>query len=119
TNSRGELGRKTIERDPMVARIALSFALVAAFAGNAAAQTSRLMGHVSYPAQVRLGKAAVLEVTLEDVSNAAGVVIATTRIPKPGQTPVIFAIEYDAALVTPAGRYAVRAEMKDGAATVR
>jgi uncharacterized lipoprotein YbaY len=80
----------------MFARIALSFAMVAILAGGTAqAQTSRLMGQVSYPDRVQLGKTAVLEVTLVDVSDAtgAGVVIATTRIPRPGQTPVIFSME--------------------------
>src|SRR4249920_2679340 len=99
----------------MFGRIALAFAMVAALAGAAQAQTSRLMGQVSYPDRVQLGKTAVLEVTLEDVSDAtgAGVVIATMRMPKPGQTPVIFSLEYDAARVKPTGRYAVRAHIVD------
>jgi uncharacterized lipoprotein YbaY/heat shock protein HslJ len=103
----------------MVVRIALLFAMISALAGTAAAQTA-LVGHISYPDRVQLSKTAVLEVTLEDVTNDAnpGVVIATTRILKPGQTPVIFALEYDAARVTPARRYAVSANVSDGGATV-
>src|SRR5262245_18719460 len=105
----------------MSARIALTFALVTALAaGTAAAQTARLMGHVNYPDRAQVGRSAVLEVTLEDVSDAtaAGVVIATARIPRFGETPVMFALEYDAARVSPAGRYAVRAHIVDGAVTL-
>ena len=104
----------------MIARIGLSFAIVAALTGPAQAQTSKLMGQVSYPDQMPLGKTAVLEVTLEDVSDPASnrIVIATTHVPKPGHTPVIFSIEYDAALVKPAGRYAVRAHIADAGTKV-
>jgi len=104
----------------MVARIALSVALVTGLAGTAQVQTSRLQGQVSYPDRVQLGKTAVLEVTLEDVSDATGaaVVVGTVRMPKPGQTPVIFSIEYDTARVKPSGRYAVRARIVDAGATV-
>src|ERR1043165_3051428 len=104
----------------MFARIALSFAMVAVLAGTAQAQTSQLIGQVSYPDRVQLGKAAVLEVTLEDVSDATGaaVVIATTRMPKPGQAPVIFRVEYDATRVKPAGRYALHARIVDAGVTL-
>ena len=87
----------------MVARIVASLAMVTALAGTAQAQTSRLQGQISYPDRVQLGKTAVLEVTLEDVSDPAGpaVVIATTRMPKPGQSPVIFSVEYDTARIKP------------------
>ena len=104
----------------MVGRIALAFVIVATISGTAAAQTSRLMGHVSYPDVAPLAKTAVLEITLEDISDATadGVVIATTRIARPGQTPVMFAVDYDAARVVPAGRYAVRAQIIDGATTL-
>src|SRR4051812_24677421 len=97
----------------MVARIALPFVLIAALVGPAQAQTSRLMGQVSYPSHIQLGKTAVLELTLEDVSDAsgAGVVIATMRVPKPGQTPVIFSLDYEPARVKPAGRYVLRARV--------
>src|SRR6188768_15203 len=104
----------------MVGRIALACVIVATVSGTAAAQTGRLMGHVSYPDRAKLTKTAVLEVTLEDVSDAsaAGVVIATTRIARPSQTPVMFAVEYDNARVVPTGRYAVRAQIVDGATTL-
>jgi len=104
----------------MLARIAASFVMVAALAGTAQAQSSKLMGQVSYPDRVPLSKTAVLEVTLEDVSDPASnrIVIATTRVPKPGRTPVIFSIDYDAALVKPMGRYAVRAHIADAGAKV-
>ena len=44
----------------MIARIALSIALVAALAGTAAAQT-RLMGDASYPTSIQLTRTAVLK----------------------------------------------------------
>lgn len=101
----------------MFARIALSLALVAAFAGTAAAQA--LMGDVSYPASTQLTRTAVLEVTLEDVSDAnAPVVIGSTRMPRPGQGPVLFTVAYDSGRVVPGGRYAVRAHIVDGATTL-
>ena len=99
----------------MIARIALSIALVAGLSGTAAAQT--LMGQVSYPDGARLGRTAVLEVTLEDISdaNAAAIVIGTTRIPQPGQGPILFTVAYEPDRVVPAGRYAIRAQIVDGA----
>ena len=102
----------------MVARITLIFVIAAGLAGNAAAQTSRLVGHINFPEKTKLTRTAVLEVTLEDVSTDAGGVVASTRIPRPGQTPIMFYIEYDAARVVPARRYAVRAQIVDGAATL-
>lgn len=101
----------------MFARIALSLALVTGLAGTAAAQT--LMGDVSYPAGAQLTRTAVLEVTLEDVSDAnAPVVIGTTRLPRPGQGPILFTVAYEAGRVVPAGRYAVRAHIVDGGTTL-
>lgn len=100
----------------MIARIALSFSLVATLAGTAEAQT--LMGQVSYP-DARLARTAVLEVTLEDVSDANAIeVVASTRIPQPGQGPILFTVIYPPDRVVPAGRYAVRARIVDGASTV-
>ena len=100
----------------MIARIALSFALVAALADTAAAQA--LMGQVSYP-EARLSRTAVLEVTLEDVTDAnAAVVVGSTRIPQPGQAPLLFTVIYAPDRVVPAGRYAVRARIVDGATTL-
>ncbi|HVQ42524.1 MAG TPA: YbaY family lipoprotein, partial [Vicinamibacterales bacterium] len=101
----------------MIARIALSLAVVTAFAGTAAAQA--LMGDVSYPAGTQLTRTAVLEVTLEDVSDAnAPVVIASTRLPRPGQGPILFTVAYESGRVVPSGRYAVRAHIIDGATTL-
>lgn len=101
----------------MIARIALSLALMSGFAGTATAQT--LMGDVSYPRDAQLTRTAVLEVTLEDVSDAsAAVVIGRTRIPRPGQGPVLFTVAYDSGHVVPAKRYAVRAHIVDGTTTL-
>src|SRR5436190_19429599 len=104
----------------MASRFALTIViLITGLVRVAEAQTGRLIGHINYPDAVQLGKTAVLEVTLEDVSDAAtGVVIGTTRIPRPGQTPVMFSISYDAARVLPAHHYAVRALIVDAGATV-
>ena len=101
----------------MIARIALSLALLTGLAGTAAAQT--LMVHVNYREGAPLTRTAVLEVTLEDVSDAnAPAVIGSKRLPRPGQGPILFSLDYDSALVVPGGRYTVRAHIVDGAATV-
>jgi uncharacterized lipoprotein YbaY/heat shock protein HslJ len=103
----------------MIARLALSIALMTALAGTAAAQTSQLMVHVTYPGIGKLARTAVLEVTLEDVSDAsAPAVVGRTRMPQPGQGPVLFALDYDTTRVVPAGKYAVRAHIVDGANTL-
>jgi uncharacterized lipoprotein YbaY/heat shock protein HslJ len=108
--------RKNQSGNNMIARIALSLALVASLADTAAAQA--LMGQVSYP-ESRLSRTAVLEVTLEDVSDAnAAVVVGSTRIPQPGQGPTLFTVVYAPDRVVPAGRYAVRARIVDGATTL-
>jgi len=104
----------------MIARLWLALGLTAALAGTANAQTSSLMGSIAWTERVDLTRTAVLEVTLEDVSasSAPAVVVATTRIPRPGQSPVMFSLQFDSARVVPAGRYAVRAQIVDGAATL-
>ena len=103
----------------MVTRVLLSVAAVmAAFASPASAQMSSLMGSVSYPEQVAQSRTAVLEVTLEDVSAPGGpaIVIASSRVARPGQSPVMFSLPYDGGRVVPANRYAVRARIVDGSA---
>ena len=104
----------------MVARLWLAFGLTAALAGTANAQTSSLMGSIAWTEQVALARTAVLEVTLEEVSAGGGpaVIVASMRIPRPGQSPVMFSLQFDSARVVPSGRYAVRAQIVDSAATL-
>lgn len=106
----------------MISRICLTLGAIAVLAGPATAQTSSLMGTVMYPDTVQLSRTAVLEITLEDVTVAAeggpAVVIATERIARPGQSPVMFSLRFDGTKIVPAGRYAVRARIVDGAATL-
>ena len=104
----------------MVSKVCLAFGLVAMLAGSAHAQTSTLMGSIVYPDQVVLSRTAVLEVTLEDVSAPDGtaVAIASASIPRPGQSPLMFTLRYDAAVVVPSRRYAVRAHIIDAKVTV-
>jgi uncharacterized lipoprotein YbaY/heat shock protein HslJ len=104
----------------MVTRVLLAaVALMAAFASPAIAQNSSLMGSISYPEQVGKSRTAILEVTLEDVSAGDGtaVVVATSRVVRPGPSPVMFSLPYDGRVV-PTNRYAVRARIIDGAATL-
>ena len=104
----------------MASRVCLTLGLVALLTGTAHAQTSSLMGTVVSPERIDLSRSAVLVVALEDVSAADGpaVVIATERIPRPGQLPVMFSLRYEAAKVIPSGRYVVSARIVDGAATL-
>ena len=104
----------------MASRVFLTLGLVALLTGPAQAQTSSLMGTVVSPERIDLSRTAVLVVALEDVSAADGpaVVIATERIPRPGQLPVMFSLRYDSAKVIPSGRYVVSARIVDGAATL-
>lgn len=99
----------------MVARFGLSLALIALFASTASAQAA-LITSVNYPDTVKLGRLAVLEVTLEDISDAgAPAVIASRRVPQPGTGPILLSVPYDAGRVLPARHYAIRAQIVEGA----
>ena len=58
-----------------------------------------IQGTATYRERMSLPPAAVFEATLEDVSraDAPATVVATTRVPSPGQPPIAFSISYDQA----------------------
>ena len=84
------------------------------------AQSARITGTVTYRERMAMPASAIVEVTLEDVSRAdvGAPVIARSRIERPGQVPVKFALEYDTKVISPSRRYAVRARIIDGPAVL-
>ena len=72
-----------------------------------------IQGTATYRERMSLPPAAVFEATLEDVSraDAPATVVATTRVPSPGQPPIAFSISYDQAKIVPDHRYVVRARI--------
>jgi uncharacterized lipoprotein YbaY/heat shock protein HslJ len=103
----------------MVSRLVVVVGMVAVLAGDAHAQMSSVMASVSFPEAVK-SRTAVLEVTLEDVTapDAPAVVVGTTRMPRPGQSPVMMSVPYDPSSITPSRRYVLRGRLLDGAVTV-
>jgi heat shock protein HslJ len=71
---------------------------------------AQVKGTATYLERMALPQGAVFEATLEDVSKAGtkAEVIGSTRIERPGNPPIAFAIPYDPARIDPKGRYAVR-----------
>jgi len=84
---------------------------LALIASTATAQT--ITGTATYRERMALPPAAVFEAVLEDVSrvDARAEVIASTRVPSPGNPPIAFTIAYDQARILPGRRYVVRASM--------
>ncbi len=74
-----------------------------------------ITGTVTYWQRIALTPAAVLEVTLEDVSkaDAPSTVIAARRIENPGQVPIRFGLIYDASRIVSNHTYHVRARITE------
>jgi uncharacterized lipoprotein YbaY/heat shock protein HslJ/uncharacterized lipoprotein NlpE involved in copper resistance len=88
---------------------------------SAVAQERALVtGTITYRERIALTPSATVEVRLEDVTRPGGAspVIARTHITNPGQVPIRFNLDYDTALIDPAGRYAVRATISDAGAAL-
>lgn len=87
-------------------------AVAAIGSGDAAAQS--ISGTAAYPVTGALPADAVFDATLEDVSraDAPSTVIASTRLPAPGPSPIAFTIAYDPARIDEARRYVVRARIR-------
>lgn len=79
----------------------------------APAPVSALEGTATWRERMALPPGAVLEATVEDVSqaDAPAEVLGRTRLENPGNPPVRFEIPYDPSLVDPARRYTVRARI--------
>jgi putative lipoprotein len=82
-------------------------------AGCATQAPTQVKGTATYLERIALPAGAVFEATLEDVSraDAKADVIANARIAQPGNPPIAFVIPYDASLIDPKRRYAVRARI--------
>src|SRR5262245_25389042 len=94
----------------------LAAALAVVLSAGLDAQSSRIVGTVTYRERVALTPAAVVDLTLEDVSRADGppIVIARAHIDHPGTVPIVFELPYDPVRIDAGHRYAVRAEIMDG-----
>lgn len=110
------------------APLAVLVLLAAGCAGGAppaappAPEAGVLTGEVTYRPRIALPPDAVVHVRLEDVSraDAPAKTVAEQTVPTEGrQVPVPFALRYDPSQVRPRGRYAVRAEIRDGGGALR
>ena len=81
-----------------------------------------LTGTVTYLQRIALPPDAVVTVRLLDVSlaDAPSVTLAEQTIPTEGRNvPIAYALTYDPGRIEPRHRYAVRAEIRDGAGALR
>jgi copper homeostasis protein (lipoprotein) len=98
--------------------IAGSASLGAAAAGMLGGQggvTKSIKGTVAYRERIALTPAAVLELTLEDVSkaDAPAEVVARQSMSKLGQVPIRFELPYDPSRIVPRHTYNLRARITD------
>ncbi|WP_420456669.1 YbaY family lipoprotein [Rubrivirga sp.] len=83
---------------------------------------STLTGTVTYLQRIALPPDAVVTVRLLDVSlaDAPSATLAEQKIPTEGRNvPIAYALSYDPDRIEPRRRYAVRAEVRDGAGALR
>ena len=76
---------------------------------------ARISGSVTYRERIALSPEAVLEISLADVSraDAPAVVIASRRLPNPGQVPISFELPYPSGEIDQRMSYAVQAKIFD------
>lgn len=86
-------------------------------AKGGASQLLNITGTVSYRERIALTPQALLVVQLLDVSlaDAPSVTLAEYRRENVGQVPIPFVLSYDAAKLQPGHRYAVSAQIREGA----
>jgi copper homeostasis protein (lipoprotein) len=96
-----------------VRALAMSLACIVSMGASADAQ---VRGMATFRERVRLPADAVFEATIVDVTRAGepGSVIGRTRIERPGNPPIRFAIDYDESRVDPRHVYVVRARILVG-----
>jgi putative lipoprotein len=77
--------------------------------------TASLTGTITYRQRIALTPEAVVQVELRDVSlqDVEAPLVARRIIEKPGQVPISFTLEYDAAVIDPRHTYAVSARITD------
>jgi putative lipoprotein len=102
--------RSALREGGPLTRLAL-LVLPRLIAEQAMAQT--IQGTATYRERMALPPGAVFEATIEDVSraDAPASVIASARVPTPGNPPIAFTIAYDPAKVLADHRYVVRARI--------
>jgi putative lipoprotein len=85
------------------------------FSGLPSGEPTVISGTVTYRQRMALTPTAVLEVSLEDVSeaDAPADVIASRRLDNPGQVPIRFELPYDASRIVSSHRYLLRARITD------
>ena len=85
-------------------------AVLGLFAGRASAQS--IQGTATFDARTPLPKAAVLEITLDDVTLVdVPSTIASIRVPPPLGSPTAFTLTYDPQRIIHTHRYAVRGKV--------
>ncbi|HEX5214460.1 MAG TPA: YbaY family lipoprotein [Vicinamibacterales bacterium] len=91
-------------------------ALASLTAISAQAPLQSITGSITYRERIALPPAAVVEVTIADVSraDAPAVVIGRQRIESPGQVPIPFRVDYEPSAIDPRHRYSVRATIANG-----
>jgi uncharacterized lipoprotein YbaY len=100
---------KTTREIALIVGVVL-FGVFVMLAGRAAAQS--IQGTAAYDAQIALSPAAVLEVSLDDVTLVATpTTIATMYVPRPLTSPVAFTLAYDPQRIIHSHRYAVRGKI--------
>jgi putative lipoprotein len=97
----------------------LAILLFGLFGGTALAQQKVLTGTVSYLERMALPPGATLTVELADitVAGAADQLVAQTRLPA-AQPPISFSLPFDIGRIEAGHRYALRAEVAAGGATL-
>lgn len=92
----------------------LASGLLAACAGQPASESRHLDGEVFYLQRIALPPAAVLSVSLQDVSvaDAPALVLARQQGPVKDQVPLAFRLDYDPTRIQPNHRYAVSARIE-------
>lgn len=78
-------------------------------------ETATLTGTVTYRQRIALTPEAALQIELRDVSrqDAEAPLVARRILEKPGQVPVAFTLDYDAASIDPLHTYAISARITD------
>jgi putative lipoprotein len=91
----------------------LFFALLTVLSVGCAQKSAVLEGTASYRERIALPPQAILDITLEDVSlmDVKAPVLAHKSEQIVGQTPFVFSLEYDPALIKQGHRYNLRAKI--------
>jgi putative lipoprotein len=86
------------------------------FAAATPVLAQSIQGTATYRERVALPPDAIFDAVVEDVSraDAPAVIIAATRVTSPGNPPIAFTVDYDAAKISDDRRYVIRASVLVG-----